>query len=106
MARPIDQQIAETEARLARLKSKNRSLETGQKIVLGGLLLNGARTHDIIRKWVITQIESSVTRPADKIRLAPLLEELKKLDPQPPSKPTSSKPSGSTRNIPDKNDLI
>lgn len=89
MARPPDQQLAEIEARLARLKSRNRSLETGQKIIAGALILNGARNHAVIRKWMIASIEKDVTRPIDKQRMLPILNELKALEsPTPPSNKT------------------
>ena len=92
MARPPDQQLAEIEARLARLKSKNRSLETGQKIIAGALILNGARNHAVIRKWMIASIEKDVTRPIDKQRMLPILNELKALEsPTPPSKGSPQK---------------
>jgi|JI9StandDraft_2_1071091.scaffolds.fasta_scaffold117863_2 hypothetical protein len=91
MARPPDQQLAEIEARLARLKSKNRSLETGQKIIAGALILNGARNHAVIRKWMIASIEKDVTRPIDKQRMLPILNELKALEsPAPPSNKTAA----------------
>ena len=91
MARPPDQQLAEIEARLARLKSKNRSLETGQKIIAGALILNGARNHAVIRKWMIASIEKDVPRPIDKQRMLPILNELKALEsPTPPSNKTAA----------------
>jgi len=91
MARPPDQQLAEIEARLARLKSRNRSLETGQKIIAGALILNGARNHAVIRKWMIASIEKDVTRPIDKQRMLPILNELKALEsPTPPSNKTAA----------------
>lgn len=43
MARTLDQKIAEAEARLSQLRKQERSLENGQKIILGGMLLDAAR---------------------------------------------------------------
>lgn len=76
------QKIAQLEAQLARLREKDRALETGQKIILGGMLLASARTDQHMRQWVITEA-AKVTRPADIKRLAPLIEELKTMSPAP-----------------------
>ena len=74
-----DQKIAQHEAAIARLKEKNRALENGQKIILGGLLLNAARHQPQIRKWLLDEAAKDVTRDVDKKRLAPLLHELAKM---------------------------
>lgn len=76
MAQTLEQKIAEAEARLARLRDQSRKLENGQKVVLGGLLLNAARHQPQIRKWLLDEAAKTVTRDADKARLAPLLAEL------------------------------
>lgn len=72
----IEQQIAAKEAELARLRNKRRELETGQKIILGGMLLKAARNDARIRDWVLKEAAKTVTRPADQKRLQPLLDEL------------------------------
>lgn len=36
MSRTLEQKIAEAEARLQRLKAKSRSLDTAQKVIVGG----------------------------------------------------------------------
>jgi hypothetical protein len=88
------QQIAELEAKIARLKTKDRALENGQKIILGGMLISAARTDQRIRKWVLTEA-AKITRPADVKRLAPLLEELKGNEwNEPDSGATKIKPTG------------
>ena len=74
--RTLEQQIAEAEARLARLRTQSRQLENGQKIILGGMLLAAARHDPKIRAWVIKESAKAVTRDIDKKRLQPLLEEL------------------------------
>lgn len=74
------QKIAQLEAQLARLREKDRALENGQKIILGGMLLASARTDPKQREWVIAQA-SKITRPADVKRLAPLIEELQAMTP-------------------------
>ena len=76
----LDQKIARKEAELARLRQRSRALETGQKIILGGLLLNAARTDPAIRKWLIAELPSAVTRDVDRKRLVPIVAELMKLD--------------------------
>jgi hypothetical protein len=76
MAQTLEQKIAETEARLAQLRNRSRQLENGQKIILGGLLLNAARNEPRIRKWLLEAAGKSVTREVDRKRLEPLLAEL------------------------------
>ena len=78
-----DQKIAQHEAAIARLKEKNRALANGQKIILGGLLLNAAHHQPHIRKWLLDEAAKVVTRDVDKKRLAPLLYELAKMPQEP-----------------------
>lgn len=73
----IEQQINQVKAELSRLEEKKRSLENGQKIILGGMLLASARHDAKIAAWLIKEAEKAVTRDIDKKRLAPLLEELR-----------------------------
>ena len=77
MTRTLEQQIAEAEARLARLRTQSRQLENGQKIILGGMLLAAARHDPKMRAWVIKEADKAVTRDIDRKRLQPLIEELK-----------------------------
>ena len=77
MAQNLQQQIAEAEARLARLREQSRKTENGQKIILGGMLLNAARKNLKIRHWLLEEAERSITRAVDKKRLAPLLDTLR-----------------------------
>ena len=83
MAQTLEQKIADTEARLARLRQQGRKLENGQKIILGGLVLNAARNDARIRKWLLTEANKSVTRDVDKHRLQPLLDELQQMPNEP-----------------------
>lgn len=88
----IEQKIAAKEAELARLREQSRTLENGQKIILGGLLLNAARADARIRRWVLDEAARTVTRDADAKRLAPLLAELAAMptpavQPEPPADP-------------------
>lgn len=83
MAQTLEQKIAETEAKLARLREQGRKLENGQKIILGGLLINAARNQPRIRKWLLDEAAKTITRDVDKSRIAPLLDELAKLPESP-----------------------
>lgn len=76
MSQTLEQKIAAAEDRLIRLRNQSRKLENGQKIILGGLLLNAARQQPKMRQWLLDEAARSVTRDVDKQRLAPLLEEL------------------------------
>lgn len=78
MAQNLQQQIAEAEARLARLREQSRKTENGQKIILGGMLINAARKNLKIRNWLLEEAERSITREVDKKRLAPLLDSLRR----------------------------
>ena len=80
MTRTIEQQIAEAEAKLARLRTQSRQLENGQKIILGGMLVAAAKHDPKIRAWVLQEADTAVTRDIDKRRLQPLLDELRMLD--------------------------
>lgn len=81
MQQTLEQKIAQKEAEIARLREQSRALENGQKIILGGMILNAARTDARIRRWVLDEAAKTVTRDADKKRLAPLLDELAALPP-------------------------
>jgi hypothetical protein len=76
MALTIEQKIAQKEAELARLRSKGRSLENGQKIILGGMVLAEAKKDPKIRQWLLEMTKLTVKREVDIKRLTPLLEEL------------------------------
>ena len=79
-SRTLEQQIAEAEARLARLRTQSRQLENGQKIILGGMLLAATRHDPKIRAWVLEEAHKAITRDVDKKRLQPLLDELRAMD--------------------------
>lgn len=79
MAQTLEQKIAALDAKIARLRHQSRKLETGQKIILGGMLLNAARQDPAVCAWLLKEVSKTVTRDADKNRLAPLLDELSKI---------------------------
>jgi hypothetical protein len=74
----IEQQIAQKEDELARLRKKSRDLANGQKIILGGMLIHAAGKDAKIRSWLLEEAEKSITREADKKRLVPLLDALRR----------------------------
>ncbi len=71
------QRIARAQAEIARARSVQRSLETGQKVVVGGAILAEARENPDARALLLKVLTARVTREADTSRIAPLLEELK-----------------------------
>lgn len=77
MARTLEQKIAALDAKIARLRTQERKLDAGQKIILGGMLLNAARREPRIREWLLKEVANSIMRDVDKKRLSPLLDELK-----------------------------
>ena len=76
MARTLEQKIAALDAKIARVRHQSRQLEAGQKIILGGMLLNAARQNPTVRAWLLKEAQSAIRRDVDKKRLNPLLEEL------------------------------
>lgn len=79
MAISLDQKIAQAEAELARLKQQSRALETGQKIILGGLFLNAAKADPKMREMLIKMVREGVTRPVDRKRIRPVLDDLDRI---------------------------
>lgn len=79
MSATVKQQIAKAEAKLARLKDRERKLENGQKIVIGGLGLAIARKNPERAKQLLADIDQEVTRKVDYDRLEPIIRELQEL---------------------------
>ena len=77
--RTPQQQIADHEAAIARLSKADRRLDTGQKIIVGGLVLALARKEPGVADWLLQQLGKYVTREVDQRRLKPLLPELRKV---------------------------
>lgn len=67
-----EQKQARLDDQLARLKTKNRKLETGQKIIIGGMMLSLAEKNPAIAKQLKIWINEEVTRDIDKKRLETL----------------------------------
>lgn len=79
MPRSLEQKLADVNAKIARLQHQDRKLDAGQKIVLGGMLLNAARQNESVRTWLLQETSRSITREIDKKRIAPIIDELKSI---------------------------
>ena len=76
MARSIDQQIAETQAKLARLKTKQKAGETRRKIIVGSVVISNALREPEKARALAALLRRAVTREVDRKELVSLLEEL------------------------------
>ena len=72
----LEQQIAQKQDELARLKAKARKLENGEKIILGGMVLSIARKNPQYAKQLLEYINTEVNRESDKNRLRNIITEL------------------------------
>lgn len=72
----LEQKIAQSEDRTARLKEQARKLVNGQKIVIGGMGMSIARKDPERAKMLLNDINNEVTKKTDLDRLQPLIEEL------------------------------
>jgi hypothetical protein len=79
MALTLEQKIAQKEAEIARLKTAQRKLEAGQKIVVGGAVLKTAKKNPKVAKWLAETLRTEVTREIDVRRIEPILIELNKI---------------------------
>ncbi|KZZ25605.1 hypothetical protein A3753_30115 [Sulfitobacter sp. HI0082] len=76
MARSIDQQIASTQAKLARLKTRQKASETRRKIIVGAIVTNAALKDPQIARWMAATLRKNATRDVDQKELVGLLDEL------------------------------
>jgi len=76
MARTVDQQIAETQAKLARLKTRQKASETRRKIIVGAIVTTEALKDPKIARWMAATLRKNATREVDQKELVGLLEEL------------------------------
>ena len=76
MARTIDQQIAETQARLARLKDRQKASETRRKIIVGSVVISNALREQDKARALAAMLRRTVTRDVDQKEIAGLLGEL------------------------------
>ena len=76
MARDIDQQIAATQAKLARLKERQKASETRRKIIVGSVVISNALREPEKARALATLLRRAVTREVDQKELVGLLAEL------------------------------
>jgi hypothetical protein len=76
MARTIDQQIATTQAKLARLKTRAKASETRRKIIVGAIMTNVALNDPKVARWMAATLRKNATRDVDQKELVGLLDEL------------------------------
>ena len=76
MARSIDQQIAEAQAKLNRLKSRQKAADTRRKIIVGAIVTTEALKDPKIAKWVAATLRRNATREVDQKELTGLLADL------------------------------
>ena len=76
MARSIDQQIAEAQARLARLKTRQKATENRRKIIVGAIVTTEALKDPKIARWMAATLRKNVTREVDQKELVGLLADL------------------------------
>ncbi len=76
MARSVDQQIAETQAKLARLKQKQKASETRRKIIVGSVVISNALREPDKARALANILRRTVTREVDQKEIADLLDEL------------------------------
>jgi hypothetical protein len=76
MARTIDQQIAEAQARLARLKTRAKASETRRKIIVGAIVTTEALKDPKIARWMAATLRKNATREVDQKELTGLLADL------------------------------
>ena len=65
MARTIDQQIAEAQARLSRLKEKQKASETRRKIIVGSVVISNALKEPEKARALAALLRRAVTREVD-----------------------------------------
>ena len=73
----IEQKIARKQDELNRLKTKQRKLETGQKVIVGGMMLSLAKDDPQIAEQLLNLIDRQITRKTDLDRLEDVITELR-----------------------------
>lgn len=79
----IERKIAQKQDEINRLRAKQRKLETGQKVVIGGMMLAVAEKDPEIAAYLLEQIEEFVTRVPDIERLKPVKKDLEEWSKRP-----------------------
>ena len=73
----IEQKIARKQDELNRLKTRQRKLETGQKVIIGGMMLSMAEDDPQIAEQLLNLIGKHITRKTDLDRLEDVITELR-----------------------------
>jgi hypothetical protein len=76
MARTIDQQIATTQAKLSRLKERQKASETRRKIIVGSVVISNALREPEKARALAALLRRVVTREVDQKELVGLMAEL------------------------------
>lgn len=76
MARKIDQQVAEAQAKLARLKTRQKASDTRRKIIVGAIVTTEALKEPRIAKWLADALRKNATRDVDLKEVEGLIAEL------------------------------
>ena len=76
MVRSIDQQIAEAQARLNRLRTRQKATETRRKIIVGAIVTTEALKDPKIARWMAATLRKNATREVDQKELTGLLADL------------------------------
>ena len=74
--RTIDQLIAEAQAKLARLKTRQKAAETRRKIITGAIVITEALKDPKIARWLAATLRKNATRDVDQKELTGLLADL------------------------------
>lgn len=75
----LEQQIAQKQDELARLKEKAQKQENAQKIVIGGMVLSVARNNSQFAQNLLSMINREINRDTDKKRLESVIIELQQV---------------------------
>ena len=88
--RTLEQQIADQEAKLQRLRERKKNAEAQHKIIVGALMLKAAETNYSVAKFMHDYLQNNASE-RDLVRLGDTLETLaqhvKKLQPPAPPEP-------------------
>jgi hypothetical protein len=76
VTRTLDQQIAEAQAKLARLKTRQKASDTRRKIIVGAIVTSEALREPKIARWLATTLRKNATREVDQKELVSLLADL------------------------------
>lgn len=74
--RTIDQQIADAQAKLARLKTRQKAAETRRKIITGAIVITEALKDPKVARWLAATLRKNATRDVDQKELTGLLADL------------------------------